>query len=368
MSGFPWWGYVLIGVVALFVWRILFRRDDGMVRRGFFSGFARWQNRTKAIEAFDAPLIAFFKRLELHRLGRPDLSFNPLDLFTHTVGDPSFISLTKATQPYFHDRVSDSSIVYGNYVGERLAIAFSHTADVVSSEDEAVKLTEFVAHSDIYHIAVEFCPDRMAIGFWDVAKHCSIDTRMRFFSELEREGNFLQNVMKNSHVMHSTRFFAEMVKDLETNAAIAALRASASWRAVEKTQSFREWFLDRNERLAPALDGVLPEDYRNSFDEASQEEPEQEPAPEVEQEWAEAQVEEPEEAEEGIKNSHQKRTESADLRYSPEEDAARRRFYLPEGFTCAQLQERYAELLEKAPANQMDQVNADYKILLACCA
>lgn len=270
MNGFPWWGYVLIGFSALFVWHVLFQRDDGMVRRGFFSGFARWQNRTKAIEAFDAPLIAFFKQLELHRLGRPDLSFNPLDLFTHTVGDPSFISLTKATQPYFHDRVSGSSIVYGNYVGERLAIAFSHTADVVSSEDEAVKLTEFVAHSDIYHIAVEFCPDRMAIGFWDVAKHCSIDTRMRVFSALERKDKFLQKIMKNASAGNSILFFVGMVDGLETSAAIATLRASASWQAVKKDQNFRECIIGTDERLRPALEGGLPDGYRDPFEETSQ--------------------------------------------------------------------------------------------------
>jgi len=324
MSGFPWWGYVLIGFSALFVWRILFRRDDGMVRRGFFSGFIGWLNGSMAIEAFDAPLIEFFKKLDSYRsqLGSyrfqsrdSDPPFDLFDLFTNTVGSPSFVDLTKATRPYFYNRPLGASTVYGDYVGERLATAFSHTAAVVPSEEDAVRLAEFVVRSDIYNIAVEFDPDGMAIGFFHVAEHCSIDTRMRFFSELEREGNFLQNIMKNSHVARSTRFFAEMVKDLETNAAIAALRALASWRAVEKTQSFREWFLDRNERLAPALDGVLPGGYRNSFDEASQEEPEEKPEPEAE----------PEETGEGIRSgaAQQEQERQAESRYTPEQDAAR---------------------------------------------
>lgn len=57
----------------------------------------------------------------------------------------------------------------------------------------------------------------------------------------------------------------------------------------------------------------------------------------------------------------------AESRYTSEQDAARLRFYLPEGFTCAQLQERYVDLADKVPSNQLNQVNADHEVLLACC-
>lgn len=49
------------------------------------------------------------------------------------------------------------------------------------------------------------------------------------------------------------------------------------------------------------------------------------------------------------------------------EQEARERFYLPKDFTCSLLNERYAELSEKAPAEQIDQINADYEVLRGVC-
>jgi type IV secretory pathway TraG/TraD family ATPase VirD4 len=54
--------------------------------------------------------------------------------------------------------------------------------------------------------------------------------------------------------------------------------------------------------------------------------------------------------------------------YTPDQDVAKDRFYLPDGFTCDQLNERYRELIERASTKQLDQVHADYETLLSCCA
>ena len=53
--------------------------------------------------------------------------------------------------------------------------------------------------------------------------------------------------------------------------------------------------------------------------------------------------------------------------YTKEQDEARKRLYLPEGFTCDQLKERYAMLMAEAPDDQMDRINDDFQLLLACC-
>ena len=55
----------------------------------------------------------------------------------------------------------------------------------------------------------------------------------------------------------------------------------------------------------------------------------------------------------------------AESRYTPEQDAARQRFYLPEGFTLEQLKARYTELAERLAMDQIDQLTTDYNILLS---
>ena len=72
------------------------------------------------------------------------------------------------------------------------------------------------------------------------------------------------------------------------------------------------------------------------------------------------------ELEEGVKRRAEGRKQKrSELRYTPKQDEARKRFYLPVGFTKDQLKERYAMLIDAAgAADQTDQITEDYDTLL----
>ena len=78
---------------------------------------------------------------------------------------------------------------------------------------------------------------------------------------------------------------------------------------------------------------------------------------------------EPEEAGEGIRSEAQQEQErQAESRYTPEQDAARRRWVLSVGFTDPQVDERLPIMLENAGADEVDKVMEEYKLLKACAA
>lgn len=296
---------------------------------------------------------------------------------------------------------------------------------------EIMDMADYIASNDVLRLSASidygFCYARDDVfhGMGELLKRCPIENKLELYAKLETSG-YLEDRMPKQSASKVVYFVADAFEGIETETAVSVLRSSKAWRSVKKDKLLCDWIIDRDKRLLPALEDV---EESSQAEEAPQEEPEKKPEPEAEPEESgeyirsqrqQDDVPEPENSdddasarqadnyrsyleacmmfevvpykfkEEQVKDRDkyqallrkfaQQKVErnfhilmneldarQAESRYTPEQDAARLRFYLPEGFTCAQLQERYVDLADKVPSNQLNQVNADHEVLLACC-
>lgn len=265
MNDLPWWGYVLIGFAALFVWRRLFRRDDGMS------------------------------------------------------------ILAKIDDAYQIARYGGETGRYYEYLKSRIWKGWMPNHP-------------WFQHSGIEKIDALDAGDprrgEMLAWLWEWKSDCYKKSREE---------------VKGGLVTFYRSIYVKPEMSMEAYKFMLALKA----RAEREGMQVDAGFLDEESRIytperAAAVEKALQAEKK--------------------QQTEEAQKKEPEEVGEDIRSEAQQEQErQAESRYTPEQDAARARFYLPEGFTCAQLQERYTDLVDKAPSDQFNRVNADYEILLACC-
>ena len=248
MNGFPWWGYVLIGVAAVFVWRVLFRRDAEK---------DRWYKTEAEVEQEKVERQRVYKQA---RATLPEWA-EALDHFP--------LEEVCRNAEAFQRRYKDDMKFSREYEGKR-------------------------------HIDAEY-----------IREHFTRFDNYYFYRGVGNTKGFLEWLFPE---------FLEKIYHLLPNRYVIPP-------VVEELESWKKFRLKQAE-------------------EARMEEPEQKPEPEA---------------------GPQEQERQAESRYTPEQDAARARFYLPEGFTCAQLQERYTDLVDKAPSDQFNRVNTDYEILIACC-
>jgi hypothetical protein len=225
-----------------------------------------------------------------------------------------------------------------HHAGEVNSI-FRYAAELIPP-GEILELADYIASNEILRQSafIDFgrcyLSDDIFIGMHALVKRCPVWNKVAFYAKLDSSG-YLKNRLQKQKNSSIAYFVADAFDGVETNTAVAVLRASPSWREVKKDQSLRDWIIDRDERLLPAL-------------EEAQAEPE------------------PDEVEEDdfVRAAGHKE----DPKYTQEQKDAMARFWLAEGFTKEELNERYAERLDKAPASQIEQVNADYEILLPVAA
>ena len=290
MNDLPWWGYVLIGFAALFVWRRLFRRDGGR------------------------PILAMID------------------------------------DAYQNARYGGETGRYYEYLKSRIWKGWMPNHP-------------WFQHSGIEKIDALDAGDprrgEMLAWLWEWKSDCYKKSREE---------------VKGGLVTFYRCAYVKPEMSMEAYKFMLALKARAEREGVQVDAGF----LDEESRIytperAAAVEEALQAEQERQAGEARTEEPEKKPESEAESE----------EVGEGIKKSHQKQTESADSRYSPEaeaaceeqeeasssytpeQDAARQRFYLPEGFTLEQLKARYTELAERLAMDQIDQLTTDYNILLS---
>lgn len=161
---------------------------------------------------------------------------------------------------------------------------------------------------------------------------------------------------KAREIMDAAR--RENLKFRERSRRIGELRAEpelwAAWIGFSDEEK-EEWLV---RKTRPEFEAFVDE-LRRQAEEVPQEEPEKKPEPEADSE----------EAGEGIRSEEQQEHErQAESRYTPEQDAARRRWVLPVGFADPQVDERLPIMLENAGADEVDKVMEEYKLLKACAA
>lgn len=150
-----------------------------------------------------------------------------------------------------------------HHAGEINSI-FRHAATLIPPE-EILELVDYIESSDVLRqsASVDFghcyLSDDIFLGMHGLARRCSVENKMELYYKLDDSG-YLEDRLPRQTPDSVAHFVADAFEGIETDTAVAVLRASPSWKAVTKDQILRDWIIDRDERLLPAVEkGPEPE-------------------------------------------------------------------------------------------------------------
>ena len=139
-----------------------------------------------------------------------------------------------------------------NHAPDMIDNVFSHAVRDIDPQD-VPGLARSVADSPAFLVMNSYAPTLAEEVLVTLAERSLEKDRAELLRILDR--GTLVRVFGNEGSYHEARFFSRILEHLDESTAIAVLRASPSWKAINhRDQHFVEWIDDQDSRLLKALD------------------------------------------------------------------------------------------------------------------